>query len=289
MDKKVTVKFWQLFPALEDGVQFDVSLQAAFALSGEHLVKELDEVRYQLDPRTSANAAPICGDVIRLQSDALPSRLKAGEKAKKLTLAEGEYLGHHTAFIYDTEKHLLGFEVKPAAAGLSKLTTLVAELANHQPCIALPILTESDINKLAGTKNGAVIFKIADPASLNAVDPDLGEVRDNIAFLKDLVDGAYVTVSIGVGPRREGLTVPKIRRLVGWLVGEKEAKRGKIRDVKVSQPHEAEPILDFVKAHFRTSQVLELSGDPDTDWPKREQFLRSSLAKAKQHVGNGNG
>ncbi|MBZ9703070.1 MULTISPECIES: DUF6731 family protein [unclassified Mesorhizobium] len=289
MDKKVTVKFWQLFPALEDGVEFDVSLQAAFALKGGDLVKEIDEVRYQLDTRGDAKVSPICGDVIRLQSDALPSRLKAGEKAKKLTLGDGEYLGYHTAFIYDVEKKLLGFEVKPAAAGLLKLTGLVAELAGHQPCIALPILSESDINKLAGTKNGAVIFKIADPASLNTVDPDLGEVRDNIAFLKDMVDGAYVTVSIGVGPRREGLAVPKIRKLVGWLVGEKEAKRGKVRDIKVSQPHEAEPILDFVKAHFRTSQILELSGDPELDWPKREQFLRSSLAKAKVHVGNGNG
>jgi len=289
MDKKVTVKFWQLFPALEDGVEFDVSLQAAYALAGEQLVKELDGVHYQLDPRTAANISPICGDVIRLQSDAFPSRLKAGEKAKRLSLGENEYLGHHTAFIYDVEKKLLGFEVKPAAAGLQKLANLVAQLANHQPCIALPILTESDINRLAGTKNGAVIFKIADPASLNTVDPDLGEVRDNIAFLKEMVDGAYVTVAIGVGPRREGLTVPKIRKLVGWLVGEKEAKRGKVRDIKVSQPHEAEPILDFVKAHFRATQVLELTGDPETDWPKREQFLRSSLAKAKAHVGDGNG
>jgi hypothetical protein len=288
VDKKVTVKFWQLFPALEDGVDFSTSLEAAFAVTGADLVKVLDEVRYQLEPHSAGNASPICGDVIRLQSDALPSRLKAGEKARKLTLGANEYLGYHTAFIYDVDKQLLGFEVKPAAAGLVKLTTLIAEIAKHQPCLALPVLTEADINKLAGTKNGSVSFKIADPASLSTVDPELATVRDNLANLRDMVEGAYVTVTVGVGPRKDGLDVPKSRRLISWLLGEKEAKRGKVRDVRVSQPHEAEPILDFVKAQFRDSKVLDLKGDPDKDWPLREAFLKSALAKAKNHVGAGN-
>lgn len=288
MDKKVTVKFWQLYPGLEDGVDFEVSLDGAFALKGGSLVSKIEDVSYQLEPQSDIGAALMLGDIIRLQSEALPSRLRAGEKAKQLKLDENEYLGHHTAFIFDREKHILGFEVKAAAAGLIKVMEMVASLVKHTPCQALPVLTESDINRLVGTKNGTISFKIADPASLNTVDPELGALRDNIAFLRDMVDGTYVTVTVGVGPRRDGLDVSKVRQTVSWLLGEREAKRGKVRDVRVSQPHEAEPILDFVKAQFRVSEILDLTGDPDNDWPKREAFLKASLAKAKAHVGNGN-
>lgn len=160
MDKKVTLKFWQLFPALVDGVDFEVSLDAAFGLAGQNLVCEIEDTSYQLEPRSAVGAKVMYGDVIRLQSEALPSKLKAGGKAKQLKLAAGEYLGHHTAFVYDRGKRLLGFEVKPAAAGLIKLTELVSSLVSHEQCQALPVLTESDISRLVGTKNGTISFKV---------------------------------------------------------------------------------------------------------------------------------
>jgi hypothetical protein len=286
MDKRVTLKFWQVYPALTDGVAFDVSLDAAFSLTGQKLVRKIEDTSYQLEPRSNVGDDIIFGDIVRLQSDALPSKLKAGEKAKQLKLGNGEYLGHHTAFVYDREKRLLGFEVKPAAAGMIKVMELVASLVSHQQCQALPVLTESDISRLVGTKNGTISFKVADPASLNTLDPELGTVRENMAFLRDMVDGAYITITVGVGPRKDGLDVSKSKRLISWLLGEREAERGKVRDVRVSQPHESEPILDFVKAQFRSSETLDLTGNPDTDWPKREAFLRSSLAKAKVHVSD---
>lgn len=285
MDRKVTVKFWQMHPAPVDGVDFAASLDAAFAKSADQAWLELDGATYQLTPQGQTNDVYV-GDVIRLQSEALPSRLKRGEKAQRLTLADGEYLGHHTGFIYDRSVQLLGFEVKAAAAGLAKLTTLIAQLAKHAPCEALPVLNQKDMNSLAGTKNGVISFKIADPASLNTIDPDLATVRDNLVFLKEMVDGAYIHVAVGAGPRKEGLADNKLLKIVGWLLGERDSKRGKVRSVKVRQPHEAEPILDFLKAQFSDNDVLQLTGDPEEDWLLREGLLRKALAKAKNHVGN---
>lgn len=224
------------------------------------------------------------GDVIRLQADALPSRLKKGGKAQRLSLGEGEYLGHHTAFIYDPATKLLGFEVKPAAAGLVKLAYLVSQIAKHPQCQALPVLYQAEMNRLAGTKNGVLSFKVADPASLDAFDPELRSLRDNIKYIRDMVDGAYIHVSIGAGPRKDGLAGEGLMKTIGWLLGERDAKRGKVRSVKVKQPHEAEPILDFLNAQFKDTLVLELSGDPEKDWVLRENFLKSALARAVKHV-----
>lgn len=281
---KVTVKFWQILPAAVEGVEFTDSLRAAFRLLGEQATSKLEGGYYQLEAHSAPDASPIVGDIVRLQGEGLPSRLKRGQKAKRLTLEEDEYLGYHTGFIFDPVTRVLGFEVKAAAAGLIKLTELIATLARHPPCQAFPVLSENDMNRLAGTKNGVLRFKVADPASLSAIDPELTTTRDNLEFLKEMVDGAYISVAVGVGPRRIGLSREPLLKIVGWLLGEKEAKRGKVRSIRVGQPHESEPVLDFVKAHFKDSTTLELSGDPDDDWAIREAFLHAALAKANRHV-----
>jgi len=281
---KVTVKFWQMLPAAVDGVEFADSLTAAFSLPEERSSADLGGVSYQLERHSTTDSAPFIGDVIRLQSDGLPSRLKRGQKAKRLTLEEGEYLGYHTGFIFDPATKVLGFEVKAAAAGLTKLTELIAALSHNAPCQALPVLSVNDIDRLAGTKNGVLRFKLADPSSLSTIDPELEGMRDNLEFLKEMVDGAYISVAIGVGPRKIGLSKDPLLKIVGWLLGERESKRGKVRSIRVGQPHEAEPVLDFIKAHLKDTASLDLSGDPEEDWASREAFLRSALAKANGHV-----
>jgi hypothetical protein len=277
-----------MHPSVVDGVPFETSLQAISALEIADTSLELAGSSYQLDMKGQADGLHF-GDLIRLQSEALPSRLKRGGKAARLQLDEDEALGHHAAFVYDPASKLLGMEVKMQAAGIIKLTDIVGALAHHPICLGLPLLTTNGLNALAGTKNGTISFKIADPAGLNAIDPELASVRDNMVFLKEMVDGAYINIAIGAGPRREGLEDAKLVRLIGWLLGERDAKRGKVRSLVVSQPHEAETMLDFVNARFSDSKVLNITGDPDADWPIRESLLRTSLAKAKAHVHvNGN-
>lgn len=271
-----------------DGVAFEVSLQAIAALNIADTALEIAGSFYQIELKAPADGLYF-GDLIRLQSEALPSRLKRGGKAARLHLGEDEALGHHAAFIYDPITKLLGMEVKMQAAGILKLTDIVGALARHPICLGLPLLTSNGLNALAGTKNGTISFKIADPAGLNAIDPELASVRDNMVFLKEMVDGAYVNIAIGAGPRKEGLEDAKLVRLIGWLMGERDAKRGKVKSLVVSQPHMAEPLLDFVNARFSDAEVLNITGDPDEDWGVRELLLRTSLAKAKNHVHvNGN-
>jgi len=284
MDKKVTVKFWQVLPALVDGVEFVDSLKLALSKKGENLTKEFEGIWYQLDPRSKVEDSPLLGDIVRLQSDALPTKRKRGGKSVKLDLGEDEYLGHHTGFIYDPVTKLIGFEAKFGAAGIQKLVHLIAKLAGHTTCIVSPVLTENQVNQLAGTKNGTLMFKIADPISLQAIDPEMKTMRDNLTYLKEMVDGAYISMSIGVGPRREGLEGNKLLKTIGWLLGERQEDRGKVKSLQVRQPHEAEPILDFLKVQVKESKTLKFVEEPEEDWLKRSEFLLQSLAKAKKHV-----
>lgn len=284
MDKSVTVKFWQLHPAPDGGVGFGESLRLAFDEPENARFRELEDVFYQLTGDSAQKGNTIVGDVIRLQNEGLPSRLKAGGKPRSLTLGVGEYLGYHTGFIFDVKRSLIGFEIKPAAAGLQKLLGLVGELSKQEPCSPFPVLKQHALNQLAGTKNGTFQFKIADPVSLQTVDPDLGSYRDSLVELKEMVDGAYVNVAVGVGPRKDGLEHKVLRRLVDWFLNERANNRGKVRSLRVVQPHEQEPILDFIKAQVKSRATLDIVGDPAKDWLVRLKHLKKALAGAKQHV-----
>lgn len=283
MDKSVTVKFWQLYPAPDGGLGFDESLRLALDEPETARCRELDGGLYQLVGSAGQRGDVIVGDVIRLQGDGLPSRLKAGGKPRPLGL-NGDYLGHHTGFIFDAKLSLLGFEIRPAAAGLQKLLGLVAEISGEEPCVPLPVLTKTAVERLAGAKNGALQFKVADPASLQTVDPELGTYRDNLTELKEMVDGVYVNVSIGVGRRDKGLEEGNLRRLVNWLLNERANKRGKISSLRVVQPREQEAVLDFIKAQVTSRRNLNIVGEPDKDWEERLRHLKAALRKARQHV-----
>lgn len=266
-----------------DGVEFETSLDVVSKLANEATVLELAGALYQLDAKPKQDGLYF-GDIIRLQSEALPSKLQRGGKASKLDLGENGALGHHAGFIYDPATKLMGLEIKMQAAGVLKLADIIGGLAKHPICLGLPLLTTHGINALAGAKNGTISFKVADPASLNAIDPELASVRDNMVFLKEMVDGAYIHIAVGAGPRKDGLAENKLVKTINWLLGEKDAGRGRVRAITVNQPREAEPLLDFLNARFSETEVLNITGDPETDWPVREALLRTALGKAKPHV-----
>ena len=221
IDKKVTVKFWQLHPSPNGGAAFGDELRSALKVDLAGRVRELEGSLYQLDGESAQTGNVLLGEALRLQGEALPSLVTVGTKAKPLILKAKQYLGHHTGFIFDEKTGLLGIEVRPTAAGLQKVLQLVAAISSQEPCIPLPVLTTRALERLSGTKNGAFTMKVADPAALTTIDPELGSLREDLMHLKEMVDGTYITVTVGVGPRPSGLKVGKVKKSLdgSWANG----------------------------------------------------------------------
>ncbi len=118
MDRKVTVKYWQVLPLNRLGNNFNDAIKAILDFPKDKLVVEMDEIPYQLVIDGTQKGPVFTGDVIRLQGAGLPSRVKKGGKAQRLELERGEYLGYHTGFVYDSDYDLLGFEIKPSASSV---------------------------------------------------------------------------------------------------------------------------------------------------------------------------
>lgn len=284
MDKKVTIKYWQVLPLNKVGENFEDAVKSLLTKKEEDLHADLEEIPYQIVIDKDQTGPFYVGDVIRMQGVGLPSRLKKGGKAQKLQLERGEYLGYHTGFIYDTEYDLLGFEIKPSAAGLNKLLALVSHITLIDNFATVPVITQNDLTRLADAKNSRFSFKVADPSSLQAVDPKHATIRENLNELKGMVDATYLNITVGVGRRKHGLEKSTLMQLAGWLLGEKDAKRGGVKSVKAFQPKAAEQLLDFVKAQVKDSSVLPLTGLPDDDWKLRSEFLMKSVKEARKHV-----
>ncbi len=252
--------------------------------TGSRLQAKLENATFRLEPHGCKKGPIWIGEIIRLQSSAFPSKVPQGKPAERLNLLPGESLGHHAGFIYDERNKALGFEARPTAGGPSSFLNLVAAIAKHPPCAVFPVLTAQKVADLAKSKNGTLSLKIADPVNLQTVDPELVNVRDGLAFLTELMDGAYINTSIGVGPRRDGLDVSKLKKVVGWLAGERSADRGKVKKLQVTQPDEAGPILDFIGGQVKEQQTLQLLGDPKPDWKIKKTFLDAAYQTAKKYV-----
>ncbi len=283
LDKRTTVKFWQIHTP-KDEIEFDEALRICFAKPLLSRYVELETVPFFLEGEANQGGPDFIGDVIRLQSAALPSVISKGASPEKLNLGTGKSLGHHSGFIYDKETRLFGIEVRPTAAGLSKTLGVVSAISKRSGYAPTPVLTKSKFNELASARNGKFTFKIADPASLETTDPQLEDIRANLNQLKGMIDGSYLQVTVGVGRRKTGLDMQGILKWAGWLSSERDQKRGKVRSIRVVQPDEATPILDFIKGQVKKVGTLDLDGDPAKDWPLRMDFLREALIEAKAHV-----
>ncbi len=284
MDKSVTVKFWTVQSESADECDFWQALHTANAKTGDERVCDIDGSFYQFGEDAQIVGDLFLGEVIRLQGEGLPSRIQKGKPASELKLQSNEFLGHHTGFVYDKATKAIGIEVRPSAAGLAKTRITLQRVASESSFVALPLLKKHTFDMMTEKKLGTFSFKVSDPVSLQSFDPGLTSFRENLLALKDMVNGAYLNVSIGVGSRREGLSRSSLMKYAGWLLGEKAANRGKVKKIRISQPGEEEAFLDFIKAQVTWQNDLNLSGLLAKDWKTRKEALTQAMGKAKPHV-----
>ena len=273
MDKSVTVKFWTVQSESAEESDFWQALHTANSKTGDERVCDIDGSFYQLGENSQIIGDLFIGEVIRLQREGLPSRIQKGKPASELKLQLDEFLGHQAGFVYDKTSKALGVEIRPSAAGLAKTLITLQRLAKESSFVALPLLKKHTFDMMTQKKLGTFSFKVSDPVSLQTFDPGLENFRENLLSLRDMVNGAYLNVSIGVGSRREGLSRDSLMKYAGWLLGEKAANRGKVKKIRISQPGEEEAFLDFIKAQVTWQNDLNLTGLLSKDWETRKEAL----------------
>jgi hypothetical protein len=276
MDKRITVRFYRVDRRSVDSPRFVTCLERLMGMPEADRPREVGDAVIQM-MRLGRDKNLLWGDLVRLQIDNLPSLVERGGTASILELPQGKALGHHTAFLYDPEIRMLAYQLTRDTVSMSRFNLYVSEICECHTFSFVPVLKPSELRQLNQMNPKTFYVKIADPLDLEAVEDTQLQLRDNLAHLKDLSNGTYVKLVVGLGRRRGELDRGYIRAIISWLLEQRAKNRGKVRTLKVEgtdAEDEHVPSLDFLKAHVGESEVLDLVNAPDENFEARLDFLK---------------
>lgn len=286
MDTRITVRFYSVFPLEPGQPSFEACLKKIIGV-GANPVRDINGTPVQAT-NLAVDGGKYSGDLLRLQSDNLPTLVNRGTKPKKLALASGAALGHHTAFLYDSSLRILAFQLTRNAVPLSLFNGLVTSICNCMPFGFGPVIKPSDLKQLNKMTPKTMLIKVADPVRLEAVEDDQRKLRTALLNLRSLADGAYVRVQIGLGNNLGELNKGSVGNVVTWLLGQRDMKKGKVTTIKVvgKDADERDLPLDFIRAQIGDAKNLPLGRavGPDQNYETRAEFILESLERHRSEL-----
>ena len=104
------MRFYAVVPMEPGQPSLEACLKKIMGI-GQNVAREVEGTAVQA-MKLAQKGSRISGDLIRLQSDNLPSLIESlGKKPTKLPLSGKAALGHHTAFLYDTSLRKLAYQL----------------------------------------------------------------------------------------------------------------------------------------------------------------------------------
>jgi hypothetical protein len=280
MDSRITVRFYAVVPMEPGQPSFEACLKKIMGI-GQNVAREVEETAVQA-MQLVQNGTRISGDLIRLQSDNLPSLIESlGKTPTKLPLPASAALGHHTAFLYDISLRKLAYQLTRNAVPLALFNAYVSKVCDGCPPFSYqPVIRASKLKELNSMTPKTFLLKVADPEHLDAIEDEEKKLKASLKNLRTLADGVYVKVQIGLGNRQGTLNKTRLRSLVGWLLAQRDINQGRVGTIKVIGKDFAEGDipLDFIKAQLGESKNLSLgSAGPDENYKKRAAFIEESF------------
>jgi hypothetical protein len=282
MDSRITVRFYTVQPLSDKQPSFEAALNQILKMDKDKIDHDDGEAHVQGSDFAELKGR-ISGDLVRLQADNFPSLIeKVGSKPKKLRLAGGGYLGHHTCFLYDTKTKVLAYQYTRNSVSLGRFNNFVAGLCGCEPFGFYPIIKPASLQQLSKMSPKTLRIKIADPDGLEAVEDDHKKLRASLKSLKDLASGMYIKVQIGLGHNKGQLDKGRVRGFVNWLLEQRANEAGGISSIKVmGKDIDDENVpLDFIKAQLGDTEELKLGlTGPDENYKIRSAFITKALDK----------
>jgi hypothetical protein len=289
MTSRIAVRFFTV-AAWEPGQPtFENALKKIMTL-GQNVARDLGDGVVIQSGNLKVTGHYITGDLLRIQGSNFPTIVKqVGTVPEKLPMTIGSGLGYHAAFRYDTKRNILAYQLAKSAVPLGLLSAYLANACDCQSYGFYPVLRASKLKELNSMVPRTLLIKVADPAKLEAIESDQKNLRRALLNLRSLADGAYVKVQIGLGNRKGVMHKPGLRRIVGWLLEQRDRKAGKVRTIKVigKDQHDSDVPLDFISAQLGGAQTIDLDGlDPSENYAKRAEALEAAFEDSADELKN---
>jgi hypothetical protein len=129
----------------------------------------------------------------------------------------------------------------------------------------VPAINRDAWHQLQQTDARKIRFRVAEPDNLEAVEDRQRTVKRNLSQMKEVANGAYVEVAIGMGHNEGNLDPRATRGIARWINGEFVAGRGGVKSLVIEGTDRADEtqkvILDLIKAQLSSRALLDLPDD----------------------------
>jgi hypothetical protein len=277
MDRDVTVRFYELrWP--DDGPA-DISDALRALHQRPHRERELsvnDEIILRLDDFGEGDGL-IWGDIVRVQSDNLPSHVR-DNSSDPLPV---DRIGHHAAFIFEPETRYLAlqFDVKIA---VNRFCTYVSDIAGVGVA-HMPVFRPNTIQRFENETPTSFTVGVSGIRSFAGIGPDKEDMEDQLEEWAEFFGGMNIEITVSTRADRGGLdkdrVIQKLRRFLG-LREQIEA----VRTLKANTI-ESDQAFNFIKDLLKEHRTLELRpNDPDYNREKRLEFVRECYDQHRPYL-----
>jgi hypothetical protein len=284
MASRVTFRFYRINEA-QGQPSFADCLDEVLAIPLPHdRVKFIEFANHRIECG-ARNGGMIYGDFYRLQQDDLPPKVGMQAAAVPLDLGPDHGLGHRVAFGYHVGKRVLGIEKRAAAPSAIRLVQYASIFRGATAIVPLPIVRPNEISRLNNVVPRKFEMRIAEPAQLDAVDGDQLSFKESLEAVRRVVGAPYITLSIGMGPRKGEVDRNKLTKVANWLLGNYLDQKGKISDLTISGREDgSDSVLNLLDAHLGDSTDIQLPGDDlAANFELRRAAVETLFSRFDQH------
>ncbi|UPT96123.1 hypothetical protein J4G48_0045005 [Bradyrhizobium barranii subsp. apii] len=138
MDKGISIRYYRVERAEQHHSTFAATLQtiAALGAPGKRM-REHNGMKIRLERFATPAAKIFEGEFVRLQETDYPSEVHENSVAALQTALP---LGHHVAFVYDENRHVLAAQYDPRTLSLSRVNGYISCFPPHTWYLFTPLV-----------------------------------------------------------------------------------------------------------------------------------------------------
>lgn len=275
MDQGLTIRYYRVERAEKHHPTFAKTLETIFKVGGaSKRQKDVKGVTIRLEKFNSPSAKVFEGEFIRLQETGYPSEVFDDDVA---ALQTEKPLGHHLAFVYDENRHVLAAQFEPRTLSLNRVNGYLNSFPPHVWYLFTPLVRKDAWDEFTSTPAKKIRFSIASPADLSQITGANKSVYENISELSKAYSPHLVEISMSMGQAKG--TLQKAHAFAKDLLRRDDAGEIDLRKLMGKGAEQAEEI-NLLEQVLTERIPLELPrNDPAGSYDLRLKALHAGMAR----------
>lgn len=285
MDRRITVRFYQIESEGSGGATFEDSLRRANDQPLDQREAFVGDVTARLEYLTEEDGF-LMGDLTRVQTENLPSH-PTRLATDPLPI---DRLGHHTAFCFDPASQIMAlqFDMK---LGVRKLCSYATSFSRGKKFSHLPVLQQGALEHFDEETPVKLRVAVAKVQQFTNFADELTDFERGFERMGALFDAPQVEISLSCRGRDGGLNKETVGTTIRRLLRMRESFNG-IRSIMAETDETPDP-FNFIRQLLKRTETLDLpANEPAVARATRIGFARrcidDELAYIRQAYTQGN-